>query len=840
MDENQDKPALDKVISINLADEMKKSYIDYAMSVIVARALPDVRDGLKPVHRRILHSMNELNLDPSKAYKKSARITGDVMGKYHPHGNASIYDALVRMAQDFSMRYMLVDGHGNFGSMDGDEAAAERYTEARLSRISMEMIKDIDKQTVDFVPNYTEELQEPSVLPARYPNLLVNGASGIAVGMATNIPPHNLNEIIDAVIKIIDNFIEQGKETHISELLQIVSGPDFPTGGIILGTSGIKNAYATGRGKIIIRSKCEIVPMANNREMIIITELPYQVNKARLQEKMADLVRDKKIEGISDIRDESDRKGIRVVIELKKDANANVVLNLLYKYTSLQESFGVNMLALVKNEPKVLNLKDILSLYLSHQEDVITRRTQFDLNKAQKRQHIVEGFLKALDFIDEIISIIRSNREISRSKEIIAERFDFTTEQADAIVEMRLRALSGLERERLEKEFENLAATIAYLSSILLDDNKLKEVIKEELLEIRSKFGDPRCTDIVPYENEIVIEDLIDSEMCVITLTHMNYIKRLPLDTYKIQNRGGKGIVGLTTRNEDIIKQIILANTHDDLIFVTTKEQSDVKTVCKAYKMRAYQIPEAGRSAKGAAMVNLLNIPQSEKIAGVISVNDYSKGYLVLVTKNGIIKKTAIKSFENINKNGVIAHNLKDDDSIVSVLHMQEDKEIFIATNQGYAIKIDSKKVREMGRSSIGVWGIKPSDNDFVVGALVVDDQHKVLIVSEYGYGKCTPFDEFKPQGRGGKGLRCYDAKDHTGKIMGIASVNDQEELMLINSDGVIIRIKISDIRTSGRIASGVKLINLEEDKKVISIAKISEQDSTEDSTEKDISKEDI
>ena len=814
----------DKVVSVKIEEEMKQSYIDYAMSVIMARALPDVRDGLKPVHRRILHSMNELNLDYGKPYKKSARITGDVMGKYHPHGDASIYDTLVRMAQDFSMRYMLVDGHGNFGSMDGDEAAAARYTEARLSRISMEMLTDIEKDTVDFEPNYTEELTEPRVLPARYPNLLVNGSAGIAVGMATNIPPHNLTECINAVVHIIDNHINEGRETDIVELLNIITGPDFPTGATIVGASGIRSAYMTGRGKVVMRAVCEIEPMPNGREMIVVTEMPYQVNKGKMQEKIADLVKDKKIEGISDIRDESDRNGVRVVIELKKDVNAHVVLNLLYKYTQLQESFGVNMLALVNGEPRVLNLRDMLTYYLTHQKDVVTRRTQFELARAQKRQHLVEGFLKALDHIDEIINIIRSNREIARSKEIIIEKFGFSTEQADAIVEMRLRSLSGLERERLEKEFDSLRELITYLLSILGDEKILLGVIREEILVIRDKYGDERRTQIVPDEGEIMLEDLIDEENCVITLTHMDYVKRLPLDTYKSQRRGGKGVLGLTTRDEDIIKQIYIASTHDDVIFITT--------VGRAYRLRAYQIPEAGRSAKGSAIVNLLRLSPDEKIASVIVVNNYENGCLTMVTKKGMVKKTPISAYENINKSGILSIILKEGDELIKTMLTSGEDDIMMVSHEGQGLRFSETAVRETGRKAAGVRTIRLAEGDYVVGAEIVSEDMKLLIVSEKGFGKCTLYDEFGAKGRRGKGMRAYKCVDKTGKVVSIASVNDKEELMLINSNGIIIRTPIVGISTSGRNTSGVKLIDLDEGVVVVGLAKISEEDVADAETE--------
>jgi len=814
MDENQ---KTDKIITTNIADEMKKSYIDYAMSVIVARALPDVRDGLKPVHRRILYSMNELSLEPNKPYKKCARIVGDVMGKYHPHGNSSIYDALVRMAQDFSLRYMLVDGHGNFCSMDGDEAAAERYTEARLMPISMEMISDIDKNTVDFVPNYTEEFKEPSVLPARYPNLLVNGSSGIAVGMATNIPPHNLTEVVDAVIKIIDNHVEEGRETEIEELLRIVTGPDFPTGANILGMSGIKSAYMTGRGRVVMRATCDVEQMPGGREMIVVTQMPYQVNKGKMQEKVAELVKDKKIEGISDIRDESDRNGVRVVIELKKDANAHVVLNSLYKYTQLQESFGVNMLSLVNGEPKVLNLKQMLVYYLDHQKEVVTRRTQFDLDKAEKRIHIVEGFLKALDFIDEIIAIIRKHRSVNDgSKPEIMERFGFTQAQADAIVEMRLRALSGMERERLQDEFDKLTALIEYLKSILADELKLLGVIKDEILVIRDKFGDGRRTQILQDEGDIDIEDLIDEEMCVITLTHLDYVKRTTLDTYKTQSRGGKGVLGLTTRDEDLIKKMFIASTHDDILFITT--------LGRAYKLRAYQIAETGRSAKGTAIVNLLKLNEGENIAAAMPVSNYDEGYLTMVTRSAVIKRTPLSVFQKINKNGVIAFNLKEDDSIVSVIQTAGDADIFMASSKGKGLRFPEESVREGKRTATGRLSMVLDEDDFIIGAESTCDGMKLLFVSEKGFGKCTDPDEFRVQGRRGKGLTAYKCNEKTGKLVGVTRVTDNEELMLINSNGVIIRIRVSDIRTVSRSGIGVKLINLEEGVGVVGLAKIGEE----------------
>lgn len=827
MDETNENK-FDKIVGRNIEEEMKNSYINYAMSVIVSRALPDARDGLKPVHRRILYSMSELNLDYNKPYKKSARIVGDTMGKYHPHGDSSIYGALVRMAQEFSMRYMLVDGHGNFGSIDGDGAAAQRYTEARLSRIAMEMISDIEKDTVDFKPNYDEEFLEPVVLPAKFPNLLVNGSAGIAVGMATNIPPHNLREAIDGVVKIIDNHIFENRETDVEELIEIIKSPDFPTGATIIGTSGTKAAYRTGRGKVVVRSDATIESMPNGREMIIVSAIPYQVNKSKLIEKIADLVKDKRVEGISDLRDESDRNGIRIVIELKKDANSNVILNNLYKHTQLQESFGILMLALVNNQPKVLNLKELLNEYLMHQKEVITRRTRFDLNKAAKRAHIVEGFLKALDHIDEIISIIRSNREISRSKEIIIERFGFTIEQADAIVEMRLRSLSGLEREKLEKEYTDLQALILYLKSILEDETKLYTVIKDELLLTRDKYGDDRKTKIVPFIGEIEDEDLIDEEISVITMTHFDYVKRLPLNTYKSQNRGGKGIVGMTTRDEDLIKNLFIASTHDYLLFFTNKG--------RVYRIKAYEIPEAGRTARGTAIVNLLNLQGGEKITAVIPFREYDGGYLMMVTRNGIIKKTEVDLFKKIRVKGLIALNIREGDELIKVMKTDGESDIFIATRKGMGICFNESAVRGMGRTASGVKAIRLSSEDYVIGAEIVLEDHKILVVSSSGYGKCTETEKFRLQGRNGKGLKIHKVTEKTGELVGISIVNNKEELMLINSNGIIIRIRIAEISTTGRIAQGVKLINLEEGIEVVSIAKIEEdhiieEDIAEDDT---------
>jgi len=824
----------DKVVPIQIEKEMRKSFIDYAMSVIVARALPDARDGLKPVHRRILHSMNELNLDPSKPYKKSARIVGDTMGKYHPHGDSAIYDSMVRMAQDFSLRYMLVDGHGNFGSMDGDSAAAARYTEARLAPITVEMLADIEKDTVDFTENYDGEFKEPTVMPARFPNLLVNGSAGIAVGMATNIPPHNLTEVIDGVVLMIDNYVSEQRETEISELVAVIKGPDFPTGATILGTSGIRQAYLTGRGKVMVRATAEIETMDNGRDMIVVSDIPYQVNRANLVEKIAELVKEKRVEGISDLRNESDRFGTRIVIELKKDANANVILNNLYKFSSLQESFGIIMLALVNGEAKILNLKEMLEAYLSHQKEVVTRRTQFDLAKALRRAHIVEGFLKALDHIDEIISIIRSNREISVSKQTIIERFGFTQEQADAIVEMRLRALSGLERERLEKEAAELAALIAGWQAILADEMILYGVIREELVAVRTKYGDPRRTKIEPFEGEIDFEDLIDESMSVITMTHFDYVKRLPLDTYKSQNRGGRGIVGMTTRDEDIVRDLFITSTHDDVLFVTTKG--------RAFRKRGYEIPEAGRTARGTAIVNLIQIAGDEKVAAVIPVRDYEAGgYLMMVTRKGIVKKTRLAAFANIKKSGLIALNIREDDELIKVMRTTGEDEVFIATRSGMGIRFEERNVREMGRTATGVKAINLRDDDYVIGAEIIDEESKILFASENGFGKCTERDEFRMQGRNGKGLKIYKTTEKTGLLVGLAVVKDKDELMIINSEGIIIRIRIQDIATVGRVTQGVKLINLAEGVKVVGIAKILEDHiSAEDEDEIEVEETEV
>lgn len=821
MSENQFEH-YDKIIDTEIADKMKSSYIEYAMSVIVSRALPDVRDGLKPVHRRILYAMNKLNLDPSKGYKKCANIVGETMGKYHPHGDSAIYDALVRMAQDFSMRYMLVDGHGNFGSIDGYPAAAHRYTEAKLSKIAVEMLSDIEKNTVDFTDNYDSTEKEPTVLPSRFPNLLVNGSSGIAVGMATNIPPHNLKEVIDGLLKIIDNKIEENRETKIEELLDIIKGPDFPTGATILGKAGIRMAYMTGRGRLRVRSTANIETTKAGKERIIITEIPYQVNKSRMIEKIAELVKDKKVDGITDINDESDRNGIKVVIECRKDANANVILNQLYKYSQLQESYSINFLAIVDGVPKTLNLKEILEYYLKHQEEVVTRRTQFELDKALKRAHIVEGLLKALDFIDEIINIIRSNKDIKDAKTILIDKFDFTVEQVDAICEMRLRSLSGLEREKLDEEFAKLSSIIDELKSILGSVNRLLQVIKEEFLQIKAKFGDERKTAIVQDEGDLYIEDLIEDEMSVITMTHLDYVKRLPLSTYKSQNRGGKGIIGMQTRDEDFVKNLFLSSNHSFIYFFTNKG--------KVYRIKTFEIPEAGRTAKGTPIINLLQVESGEKITAVIPVKQNKNNeeidrdeYLIMTTKKGVIKKTKISMFNNIRKMGLIAVNLREDDELISVKKITDGKQMFLATKLGMSIKFNQEDIRELGRNATGVKAITLNEDDEVVASEVIEKNKKILIVSEKGFGKCTSSDEYRLQSRGGKGLKTYKITERTGNVIDVKMIDEKEELIMVTSDGVIIRIRAKDISTTSRVTQGVKLINVNDDVKVMSVAKISE-----------------
>ena len=797
---------------------MEESYIDYAMSVIASRALPDVRDGLKPVQRRVLFSMIELNNGPDKPHRKCARIVGDTMGKYHPHGDSSIYGALVNMAQDWSTRYPLVDGHGNFGSVDGDGAAAMRYTEARLSKISMEMLADINKNTVDFAPNFDETEKEPTVLPARYPNLLVNGTSGIAVGMATNIPPHNLKEIIAAVVKIIDNIVEENRDTEIEEILKIVKGPDFPTGATILGTRGIEEAYRTGRGKIRVRAVSNIETLPNGKSQIIVTELPYLVNKARLIEKIADLVKEKKIDGITALNDHSSREGMRICIELRRDVNANVLLNKLYKHTQLQDTFGVIMLALVNNQPKVMNLMEILKHYLAHQEEVVTRRTQYDLNKARERAHILEGLLKALDNIDEVIRIIRGSENTQVAKARLMERFELSDAQAQAIVDMRLRTLTGLEREKLEAEYKELMARIRRLEAILADRNLLLRVIREEILAISEKYGDERKTAIGFDEFDISMEDMIPNENTVITMTKLGYIKRMTVDNFRSQNRGGKGIKGMQTIEDDYIDELLMTTTHHYLMFFTN--------MGKVYRLKAYEIPEAGRTARGTAIINLLQLQAGEKITAVLSLKDYSQGqYLFMATKSGIVKKTPIQDYANVRKTGLAAISLKDDDELIEVKFTDNKKDIILVTKYGQCIRFKDTDVRSTGRVSMGVRGINLSDGDEIIGMQLCSQGDYLLIVSEKGMGKRTSMSEFSVQNRGGKGVKCYKITEKTGNVVGVKAVNDDNEVMMITTEGIIIRIACSDISILGRITSGVKLMNLDEKVSVASIAKVREKE---------------
>lgn len=822
----------DRIIHRDINDEMQTCYIDYAMSVIVSRALPDVRDGLKPVHRRILYSMSELGLGSDKQYRKSARIVGDTMGKYHPHGDSSIYGAMVRMAQDFSTRYPLVDGQGNFGSIDGDSPAAMRYTEARMSKMTALMLADIDKDTVDFRPNFDESSKEPCVLPSRFPNLLVNGSSGIAVGMATNIPPHNLNEVINGVIKMIDNYRgeneeNEARETEIDELMAIIQGPDFPTGATIYGRYGIEQAYRTGRGKVKVKAKAEIEAMQAGKSRIVVSEIPYMVNKSVLIEKMADLVKERKIDGITDIRDESDRNGISIVIELRRDVNPTVILNQLYKYTQLQDTFSINMLALVDDKPKTLNLKEVLEQYLKHQEDVVTRRTQYDLNKAEARAHILEGLRKALDKIDLIVSLIRSSKTVQEAKEKLIEAIDLTEIQAQAIVEMRLRALTGLEREKIEEEYQELLTKIEYLKSILGSKYKLLGVIKDEISEIKQKYGDGRRTDITIDEDEYDIEDLIDEENIVVTITQLGYIKRIPLDTYKNQNRGGKGIIGLNTIEDDFIKQLFVTTNFNYIMFFTNKG--------KAYRIKGYRIPEAGRTARGTAIVNLLELDKDETITAVFPVKEFEEDmFLTMVTKKGQIKKTPLKDFRNIRKGGLIALALAEEDELVDVQKTTSRDSILVATKFGQGIMFEGTDVRPMGRTARGVRAISLNEGDEVIGATVPKEGEQVLTATEKGLGKRTQIDAFRAQKRGGKGIKVNKITERTGNVVGITAVKDQDELLMITSEGVIIRIKVSQISSIGRNAQGVKLINVSDDVKVVCIEKVDEEfigDSIEEST---------
>ena len=823
----------DKIHEVDLQKTMEKSYIDYAMSVIASRALPDVRDGLKPVQRRVLYSMIELNNGPDKPHRKCARIVGDTMGKYHPHGDSSIYGALVNMAQDWSTRYPLVDGHGNFGSVDGDGAAAMRYTEARLSKISMEMLADINKDTVDFQPNFDETEREPVVLPARYPNLLVNGTSGIAVGMATNIPPHNLREVIGAVVKIIDNIIEEDRDTTIEELLEIVKGPDFPTGATILGTRGIEEAYRTGRGKIRVRAVTNIETLPNGKSRIIVTELPYLVNKARLIEKIAELVREKKIDGITDLNDHSSREGMRICIDLRKDANANVVLNQLYKHTQLQDTFGVIMLCLVavngSLQPKVLTLPEMLKYYLAHQEDVVTRRTKYDLNKAQERAHILEGLLKALDNIDEVIRIIRGSRSVQVAKQELMDRFELTDVQAQAIVDMRLRALTGLEREKLEAEYAELMEKIRKLKAILADRNTLLRVIREEILAISEKYGDDRRTAIGFDAYDISMEDMIPRENTVITMTKLGYIKRMTVDNFRSQNRGGRGIKGMQTLDDDYIEELMMTTTHHYVMFFTNTG--------RVYRLKAYEIPEAGRTARGTAIINLLQLMPGERITAVIPISKFEEGhYLMMATRKGLVKKTPIQDYANVRKIGLAAISLRDDDELIEVKATDDKKDVILVTKYGQCIRFKENDVRSTGRVSMGVRGINLLDGDEVVAMQLNTQGYYLLVVSENGMGKRTSISEFTCQNRGGKGVKCYKITEKTGNVIGAKAVNEENEIMMITTEGIIIRLQCSDISILGRITSGVKLINLSEGVTVASFAKVREKD--EDKAEKESSED--
>ena len=822
-----DDKIFDRIHEVDLKETMETSYIDYAMSVIAARALPDVRDGLKPVQRRVLYSMVELNNGPDKPHRKCARIVGDTMGKFHPHGDSSIYGALVNMAQEWNTRYPLVDGHGNFGSEDGDGAAAMRYTEARLSKISMEMVADINKDTVEFTPNFDETEKEPSVLPSRYPNLLVNGTSGIAVGMATNIPPHNLTETINAIVKIIDNKVEENRDTTIEEIMEIIKGPDFPTGATILGRKDVEQAYRTGRGKIKTRAVSEIETMDNGKSRIIVTELPYMVNKAKLVEKIASLVKEKKVDGITDLRDESDQEGTRVVIEVRRDANANVILNQLYKHTQLQDSFGVIMLALVNGEPKVLNLLQMLDEYLKHQKDVVTRRTKFELNKAEERAHIIKGLLIALDNIDEVIKIIRGSRTTADAKKNLIERFGLSDAQSQAIVDMRLRQLTGLAREDLEAEYADLMAKIDYLKSILADENKLLTVIKEEIEVIRDKFGDERRTKIGINVGDLSDEDLIPEEDTVVAMTNLGYIKRMTVDNFKSQNRGGKGIKGMQTIDKDFMKDMFMVSTHDYILFLTNTG--------RIYKLKCYEIPEAGRTARGMAIVNLLQLQPGEKISAMVQMKEFEEDkYLIMATKKGTIKKTPIMAYTNIRKSGIQAITLREDDELIDVTISDNNDNIMLITKKGQGIKFRETDVRETGRSAMGVRGIELNQDDEVISMQLESQGECVLIVSANGMGKRTPFTDFKLQNRGGKGVKCYKISDKTGEIVGAKAVNDGNEIMMITNEGIVIRMFVDDISILGRVTLGVKLMNTgdKDDIVVASITKVKESVTEADALE--------
>lgn len=798
-----------RILPIEIAEEMKKSYIDYSMSVIVGRALPDVRDGLKPVHRRILYSMNELNLTPDKPYRKSARIVGDVLGKYHPHGDSAVYLAMVRMAQDFATRGLLVDGHGNFGSVDGDSPAAMRYTEAKMTKLSLELLRDIEKETVDFEPNFDGTLKEPSVLPSRYPNLLVNGSNGIAVGMATSIPPHNLGEVIDATVHLIDN-----EECSVEDLMQFIKGPDFPTAALIMGKENIAEAYRTGRGKVKVRARAVIEELPKGKQQIVVTEIPYQVNKAKLVERIAELVKDKKIEGISDLRDESNRNGMRIVIELKRDVNANIVLNNLYKHSQMEDTFSVIMLALVNGQPKVLNLKQILYHYVQHQKDVVTRRTKFELNKAEARAHILEGLRIALDNIDAVISLIRASKTTQEAKAGLIEKFGLTDIQAQAILDMRLQRLTGLERDKIEAEYEELIKKINRLKEILANERLLLNVIKEEMLIIKENYADERRTEIRHAEGEIDMRDLIDDEEIAITLTHFGYIKRLPADTYKSQKRGGRGISALTTREEDFVKHLVSTTTHSRLLFFTNKG--------RVFRLNAYEIPEGKRQAKGTAIVNLLQLGPNEKIATLLAIDEKDENkYLLLATKNGIVKKTNREEFKNINKSGIIAIGLREDDELIGVKVTDGNKDVLLVTKEGMSIRFDENDIRPMGRTAMGVKGITLSNEDKVVSMSLCEEGTDVLVVSENGFGKRTDINEYRTQIRAGKGIKTYNIAEKTGKLVGAEMVNEDDEMMIINSDGVLIRLRVNEISLFGRVTSGVKLMKTDDEVNVVSISKI-------------------
>lgn len=820
MDQTNEKR--DKIIPIRIEEEMKKSYLDYAMSVIVSRALPDVRDGLKPVHRRILYSMDELKLTADKPHRKSARIVGDCLGKYHPHGDSSVYQAMVRLAQEFSTRYPLVDGHGNFGSVDGDGAAAMRYTEARMAKIAQEMLRDLDKETVNYGPNFDESLKEPLVLPSRYPNLLVNGTNGIAVGMATSIPPHNLGEVIDGAVMLIDD-----PDASISDLNAVIKGPDFPTGATITGRANIKNAYETGRGKVVVQARTEIEEMKNGKCRIIVTEIPYQVNKAKLIEKIAQLVRDKKVDGITDLRDESDRTGMRIVIELRRDVNSNVVLNTLYKHTQLQDSYSIIMLALVNGEPKVLNLKEILEHYLVHQKEIVTRRTEYDLRKAQDRAHILEGLRIALDHIDAIIKLIRGSKTGAEAKAALIEEYELSEKQSQAILDMRLQRLTGLERDKIENEYTGLIETISGYKELLADAHLIMNIVKEEMLEIKAKYSDERRTNITHSVNDINIEDMIEEENVVVTLTHFGYIKRMKEDTYRLQRRGGRGVAGLSTREEDFVENIFMTSTHDHLLFFTN--------FGKVYRIKAYQIPEAGRQAKGTAIVNLLPLDTDERIKAVMPVREFSDDeYLLFITKNGLVKKTELSQYGSIRKNGLQAINLREDDNLMNVKRTDGSCEVLIVTKKGQSIRFEEGQVRPMGRTASGVRGIKLAENDEVIAADLSNEGDYLMVISEKGFGKRTSLDEYRSQTRGGKGIRTYNIKESTGELVEARIVSDEDQIMLISFDGIVIRMNLKDVQPKGRSTQGVRLMNLDEGDRVVSLAKVIAEDE-DDNLEDDV-----